>query len=83
MEAYARYSKMTAADDAADLGPNVKLIARHHDIVGGQVTVIFESDSLADVTKHVYNWLPVFDNITITPVLDDEEARRVIREKSA
>lgn len=78
MSAHAGFGQMTAEEDIDQLGPNVKLIGRWHDLPSGTGVLILESDSIEDVTSYLYKWAPVL-NSTVTPVLDDEEVRRVIR----
>lgn len=72
---------MSAAEDAADIGSKIKLLGRYHDLVGGTVVAIFEADSVADVAFHMYGWQAAFTELTITPMLNDEDARKVAREK--
>lgn len=72
------FSSMTAADDANDLGDKIRMIGRWHDVTGGTGVVIVESDDATAISNWALNWNPFMD-ITITPVLDDEETRAVGR----
>lgn len=68
------FSAMTAADDAADMGPKIRLIGRWHDVAGGAGVAIFECDDAVAMSNWALNWNPILD-ATVTPVLDDEETR--------
>ena len=68
------FSQMTAADDKADMGDNIRLIGRWHDVAGGTGVAIFESDDPVAISNWALNWNPILD-ATVTPVLDDEETR--------
>ncbi len=80
MDAFAAFSQMTPEDDATDLGLDVKMIGRWHDLAAGTGTAIVESASVDAVYSWVVNWAPMI-SATVTPVLDDEGARNVIKEK--
>ncbi|GEO08194.1 DUF3303 domain-containing protein [Segetibacter aerophilus] len=75
------FSEMTAADDAADMGDNIRLIGRWHDVAGGTGVAIFESDDAIAISKWALNWIPVLDAV-VTPVLDDEETRALGKTRS-
>ncbi|MEO7087465.1 MAG: DUF3303 family protein [Bacteroidia bacterium] len=70
------FSKMTAADDKADFGKNIRLIGRWHDLAGGTGVAIIESDDPVAMANYALNWNTVLD-ATVTPVLDDEETRKL------
>ena len=74
VDALKGFSQMTPEDDSADLGGNIKLIGRWHDLVGGKGVAIFESDDPVAISNWALNWNTVLDAV-ITPVLDDEETR--------
>ncbi len=80
MDAFTAFSQMTDEDDAADLGSDVTMIGRWHDLASGAGTAIVESTSVEAVYSWVLNWAPMITS-TVTPVLDDEAARRVVKEK--
>ena len=50
------FSNMTPADDKADMGKNIKLIGRWHDLAGGTGVAIFESDDPVAMANWVLNW---------------------------
>ncbi|RYY22214.1 MAG: DUF3303 domain-containing protein [Chitinophagaceae bacterium] len=68
------FSVMTEADDAADFGKNIRLIGRWHDVAAGTGIAVIESDDAVAISNWALNWNPLLD-ITIAPVLDDEETR--------
>jgi len=68
------FSAMTAADDAKDMGDNIKLIGRWHDLAAGAGVAIFESNDAVAMANWALNWNPMLD-VTVVPVLDDEETR--------
>lgn len=76
IDALKGFSKMTAADDKADVGRNIRLIGRWHDIADGTGVAIFESDDPIAMANWALNWAPVLDS-KVTPVLDDEEVRKL------
>ena len=80
MDAFAAFSQMSEEDDAADLGLDVKMIGRWHDLAAGSGTAVVESASVEAVYSWVMNWAPMI-SATVTPVLDDEGARSVVKEK--
>ena len=80
MDAIKGFSQMTAADDKTDMGDNIRLIGRWHDIAGGTGVAIFESDDANAVANWALNWIPVLD-CKISPVLDDEEVREVVKSR--
>jgi hypothetical protein len=70
------FSAMTAADDKADMGENIRLIGRWHDVAGGTGVAIYETDDAVAMANWALNWNPILD-IIVTPVLDDEETRKL------
>ena len=78
-EAYEAFAQMSDADDAAD-HPGVNLIGRWHDLASGGGILICESDDLSAVEAWTWNWNGVLD-IEVTPVLDDDECKTVIKKK--
>lgn len=72
------FSKMTAQDDQADHGDEVRLIGRWHDVASFTGVAICESDDVAAVGNWLLNWNGVLD-AEVTPVLDDEETRALGR----
>jgi len=80
MDAFAAFSQMSEEDDVADRGLDVKMIGRLHDLAAGTGTAIVESASMDAVYSWVVNWAPMI-SATVTPVLGDDGARNVIKEK--
>ena len=78
-KAYKAFSEMSDEDDAAD-HPGVTLIGRWHDLVAGEGALICESDDLSAVQAWAFNWNDVID-VAIRPVVDDQEAKSMLREK--
>ncbi len=74
LDALKGFSAMTAEDDKADMGENIRLIGRWHDVAGGTGVAIYESDDAVAMANWALNWNPILD-ATVTPVLDDEETR--------
>lgn len=78
--ALAGFSQMTEADDAADIGSNIKLIGRWHDVAAFTGVAIYETDDPVAMAKWALNWNSIMD-CTVTPVLDDAETRAIGRER--
>ena len=78
-DALKTFAQMSDAEDEADRG-GVEQIGRWHDLGAGKGVVICESDDLSAVQSWALNWNGVLDPI-VTPVLDDDEARAVIKKK--
>ena len=76
------FSEMTAADDAAELGENLKLVGRWHDLVGFTGVAICETDDPGAVHNWLLNWNGVI-NVEVRPVLDDAETREIGRARFA
>ena len=70
------FSQMTAAADRADMGDNITLIGRWHDLVQFSGLAICETDDPAAVHTWLLNWNHAID-AEVTPVLDDEETRAI------
>jgi hypothetical protein len=81
-EALTAVSQMTGEDDAADMGENVKLIGRWHDLVSFTGMAVCETTDPAAVHQWLLNWNGILD-AEVRPVLDDEEARAVGRGRLA
>tara|TARA_B110000014_G_C19572047_1_gene304689 strand:- start:138 stop:407 length:270 start_codon:yes stop_codon:yes gene_type:complete len=45
IDAFAAFSQMTAEDGAADVGPDITVIGRWHELASGTGVAIIESDS--------------------------------------
>jgi len=79
-DALKTFAQMTAQDDQADLGENIKLIGRWHDLQKFTGVAIAETDDPQAIASWILNWNGMLD-IEVTPVLDDEEAKEVGRKK--
>lgn len=79
-EAMNAFTAMSAEDDAADAGPNLRVIGRWHDLVSFEGAAVCETDDPGAVSSWILNWNQIID-CDVTPVLDDEEARAVGRAK--
>ena len=76
------FSGMTAEDDRADMGENLTLIGRWHDLVSFTGAAVCETDDPAAVHQWILNWNEVID-AEANPVLDDDECRAVGRGRFA
>lgn len=76
------FSQMTAEDDKKDMGSNIRLIGRWHDISDASGVAICESDDPIAMANWALNWNSVLD-LETKMVLDDEEARAVGRKRMA
>jgi len=76
------FSQMTSDDDKKDLGNNIRLIGRWHDLSQFTGVAICESDDPQALANWALNWTSngLLD-IETTLVLDDEEARAVGRKR--
>jgi hypothetical protein len=76
MDALGVFSQMTADDDKAEMGEDLTMIGRWHNLANFTGAAIIESDNAAAVGAWALNWAPIC-NIDIVPVLDDAETRAV------
>ena len=60
--------KCPEEDDAADLGLDVKMIGRWHDLAAGTGTAIVESASVDAVYSWVVNWAPMISATTYSSI---------------
>jgi Domain of unknown function (DUF3303) len=81
-EVFKAFSQMTSADDAKDVGSQVKLIGRWHDLAGFTGVAICETADAQALGAWALNWNGVLDIETV-PVLDDDETRAVGKKKFA
>ena len=75
-EVFKAFSQMTSADDAKDMGKEVKLIGRWHDLSQFTGVAICEVTDARALAAWLLNWNSALDIQTVS-VLDDEEARAV------
>jgi len=80
MEALSAFSQMSPEDDLAEMGSNIKLIGRWHDLASFSGVAIFETEDPAAIGSWALNWASICD-IEVNPVLDDAETRAIGREK--
>jgi hypothetical protein len=73
-EGLAAFSQMTPEQDAADRGPEIKLLGRWHDLARGRGVAICESDSATAIANWALNWNGIMA-VEIASVLDDAETR--------
>lgn len=78
-EALQAFAAMGDADDERDLS-GVRLIGRWHDLVGFTGVAIAETDDPQALTSWALNWNAALD-LKVVPVLDDDEARAIGRER--
>ena len=74
--AFGAFGMMDAEADKKDAG-KCTLITRVMDLCGNCFVVV-DGPSHADVLSWAYNWCTLCD-ITVTPVLNDEDARAIIK----
>ena len=75
------FSQMDSSADKADMGSNIKLIGRWHDVGKSTGVAIFEANDAVAIANWALNWNTVLDITDLVPVLDDEEARALGRVK--
>ena len=80
--ALAAFAQMTEEDDKKDMGPNIKLIGRWHDISDSSGIAICESDDPLAMANWALNWNSSLD-LETRMVLNDDEARAVGRQRLA
>jgi Domain of unknown function (DUF3303) len=66
----------------ADVGKGVKLVGRWHNSAELTGVAILESKDLSAVYRYLSRWNPFMD-MTVSPVLDDEESARLSRQALA
>lgn len=74
------FSQMDAAADNADMGDEIKLIGRWHDVAKFEGVAIYESDDAMAISSWALNWNNVLD-AEVSVVLDDSEVREVGKKK--
>jgi len=80
-EALEGFSKMDASAHKADMGSNIKLIGRWHDVGKSTGVAIFEADDAMAVANWALNWNSILDITDLVPVLDDNETRELGRNR--
>ena len=79
-QALQAFSRMTPADDLADVGKNISLIGRWHIVGGGSGLAIVETTDAQALASWAINWNHIMD-LEMKPVIDDEEARAIGKQK--
>ncbi len=74
----AHFAKLTAEQDEALRGEDIKLLGRWHDLVRGTGAAIFETDNAEALTAYALKWNAHMD-LDVSVVVDDEEARALGR----
>lgn len=78
--AFSAFAQMTENDDRKDMGENIKLIGRWHDLSQFTGVAICETEDPMALASWALNWNSILD-VQTTPVLDDKDAREVGRKK--
>ena len=65
-------------DERRDAGEGVELVGRYHDVVARTGVAIFEAKDVKAVQRYALRWNP-YMQLTIAPVLEDEDAASVYR----
>ncbi len=73
-ETLAKFAKMTAEQEQALGGNQVKIVGRWHDLVRGRGVAILETDNAKALSQYSLAWNQVME-LDIAPVVDDGEAR--------
>jgi len=80
-EALKGFSGMSAEDEKNDIGDQITLIGRWHDVAQSKGVAIFESDNTEAIFNWASNWNVLLD-LEISIVLDDAETRAFGRKRS-
>ena len=72
------FTSMSPAE-RLDAGEGVEIVGRWHDAAARTGVAIFEARDLRAMQRYALRWNPYMD-LTIAPVLDDEEAVTVYRD---
>lgn len=71
------FGGMTKDDDKADMGPGIEVIGRWSTLGEGAGYCVCRADNAKTLGNWLVNWLPMV-TITVVPVVDDNEARKII-----
>ena len=74
------FGKMSPEDDLKDAGEHIKVHGRWHHLSGSSGVCIAECSNASHLNSWMLNWAPICD-ITVTPVVEDAEARESVRSK--
>ena len=79
-QALQAFSQMTQVDDQADIGEKITFIGRWHLVTGGTGLAIVETADAQALASWALNWNHIMD-LEVKPVIDDEEARAIGKQK--
>ena len=65
-------------EERADAGEGVEIVGRWHDVVARTGVAIMEARDVKAVQRYSLRWNPFMD-LTISPVVEDEDAASVYR----
>ena len=72
----AMFAQMSAEEEQALMGDDIRLIGRWHDLAGGWGVSIIEASSAEAVATYSLHWNRFMD-LEVTPVIDDESAKQI------
>lgn len=75
-DALKAFSQMTLNDEFGDHAEKVNFIGRWHDPVGFTGVAIVETDDINAINAWLLKWNGIVD-ASVTPVLNDEETRKL------
>ena len=73
------FASMTPEQIAGELPNGVKQIGRWHDIPNGCGWAVIESDNQENLTSWMMGWSGQCTFPTVTPVVDDDTARKLVQ----
>tara|TARA_B100001027_G_scaffold215481_1_gene189525 strand:- start:2112 stop:2417 length:306 start_codon:yes stop_codon:yes gene_type:complete len=74
------FARMNEEDDKKDAGDKIRMVGRWHVLGGGKGVCICETDDDKALASWMQNWQGMCE-ITVVPVIEDEDARSIIRSK--
>ena len=82
-QAQSFFANMSAEQIAAEVPPNVKILARYHDVPNGTGITILETDDQEAMTAWTLGWATMCHFPIVKPMLDDNAARALIKQLEA
>ena len=82
-QAQSFFANMSAEQIAAEVPPNVKLLARYHEVPNGTGITILETDDQEAMTAWTLGWATMCHFPILKPMLDDNAARALIKQLEA
>ncbi len=79
-DTYKAFAEMPSGDGVGDGGSQINIIGRWHNMASGSGVVVYETDDPKAMAQWALNWNEVLE-LTIEPVVDDETAKAIGREK--